>query len=340
MTLRGSFSTGFRAPGIGELFGGAAREDFLFLDPCADVLGQYGSANGGRDAPQPQSIISNCASLGVPRTLVQTNPQLSAVSAGNTSLAPETSEHFTTGIVWSAQPASDWIERFTASADYYDLRIEDAIQGRSPGDAILACVNTLDPLFCNLAPRLENGVLDAIDNRLQNIGGIGAEGFDVMLTVNSPEWRLGRFDATLNATFLRAYNERSANIDGTETVTDRTASHTNETFQRAFPRLRWVTTLDWIGDRWAAALSLRWTDGMTLDGGSRLDSVTFTDLRLSYIPRVARDGWTVSLGFNNLLDEDPPVCFPCGVNGMSQVVHDLPGRIGYLRVTYRGASLP
>ena len=64
VTLRGSFSTGFRAPGIGELFGGAAREDFLFLDPCADVLGQYGSANGGRDAPQPQGIIANCASLG------------------------------------------------------------------------------------------------------------------------------------------------------------------------------------------------------------------------------------------------------------------------------------
>ena len=50
VTLRGSFSTGFRAPGIGELFGGAAREDFLFLDPCADVLGQYGSSNRGRDA--------------------------------------------------------------------------------------------------------------------------------------------------------------------------------------------------------------------------------------------------------------------------------------------------
>ena len=54
VSLRGSFSTGFRAPGIGELFGGAAREDFLFLDPCADVLGQFGSANGGRDTPQPQ----------------------------------------------------------------------------------------------------------------------------------------------------------------------------------------------------------------------------------------------------------------------------------------------
>lgn len=219
VTLRGSFSTGFRAPGIGELFGGAAREDFLFLDPCADVLGQYGSVNGGRDAPQHPSIAANCASLGVPTSLVQTNPQLSAVSAGSSSLSPETSQYFTAGLVWSTQPAVDWIERFTASVDHYDLRIGDAIQGRDPGDVITACVDTLD-------------------------------------------------------------------------------------------------------------------------GGARMDSALFSDLRLSYIPPLAGDEWTISLGLNNLFDEDPPVCFPCGVNGMSLVVHDLPGRVGYLRVTYNGAADP
>ena len=207
VTLRGSFSTGFRAPGIGELFGGAAREDFVFLDPCADVLGQYGSANGGRDAPQPPAIAANCASLGVPVSLVQANPQLSAVSAGNVSLSPETSEYFTAGLVWSTRPASDWIERFTASADYYDLRIDDAIQGRSPGDVITACVDTLEPLFCDLAPRLGNGVLDVVDNRLQNIGGIEASGLDVALAYTGPERGFGRLDASLNATFLRACME-------------------------------------------------------------------------------------------------------------------------------------
>ena len=50
--LRGSVSTGFRAPGIGELFGGAAREDFNFLDPCADYTGILGDANGGRETAE------------------------------------------------------------------------------------------------------------------------------------------------------------------------------------------------------------------------------------------------------------------------------------------------
>ena len=46
------------------------------------------------------------------------------------------------------------------------------------------------------------------------------------------------------------------------------------------------------------------------------------------------DALTVSVGFNNVLDEDPPVCFPWGVIGLSTVAHDLPGRAGYVKVTY------
>ena len=101
LSLRGSVTTGLRAPGIGELFGGAAREDFTFLDPCADVLGVIGAAEGGRDTPQPQNIIDNCAALGVPVTLAQRNPQLSAVSAGNEQLIPESSDGYSFGVVFS-----------------------------------------------------------------------------------------------------------------------------------------------------------------------------------------------------------------------------------------------
>ncbi len=96
-----------------------------------------------------------------------------------------------------------------------------------------------------------------------------------------------------------------------------------------------MTTIDWNRDRWSGNLAFRYTDSMTLSGGTKVDSVVHTDLRLSYRPDVWNDALTVSLGFNNVLDEDPPVCFPCGVIGMSIVVHDLPGRVGYLRVSYQ-----
>ena len=62
--------------------------------------------------------------------------------------------------------------------------------------------------------------------------------------------------------------------------------------------------------------------------------VAFTDLRFSYNPDFLSDALTLSFGFNNVFDEDPSVCDACGVIGMSPVSHDLPGPVGYLRVTY------
>ena len=335
ISVRGSYSTGFRAPYIGELFGGAAREDFIFQDPCSDVLGLVGSANGGRDAPAPGNIAGNCAALGVPTSYAQPNPSLNAISAGNEGLEPETSDSFMVGAVWGSDFDTNWIARLTVSVDYYDLRIDDAIQGRNPSDVLVACVNTLDPLFCDLIPRSSNGTLGVIDNQLQNIGGIDSSGFDVVIAYSGPEWTVGQFNATFNASFLGDYQETTANIDGTETVTDRSGTHTNETFQRAFPDLRWVTTVDWAKGRWGATVAFRWTDSMALSGGNSVDSALFTDVRLSYSPRLIGEGLTVTLGVNNAFDEEPPICFPCGVIGMSQVVHDLPGRVGYLRMRFQ-----
>jgi len=334
LSLRASTSTGFRAPGIGELFGGAAREDATLLDPCSDVLGQFGAANGGRDAAQSQTIIDNCAALGVPTTYVATGASISAISAGNENLTAETSDSFTAGAVWSAEYGASWVEAVTASIDYYNLEIDDAVQGRIPGDVVIACVNTLDPLFCDLTPRSTSGALGVIDNQLQNIGGIEASGVDLMFAYTGPEMGWGQLRATVAATYLNEYIERTENVDGGETITDRTGTHTNETFQRAFPEWRATTTLDWVRDRWNGSLAFRWTDELTAADGSDLDSAMFTDLRLSYTPDLADDALTISLGFNNVLDEDPPILATSTI-GMSNVLHDLPGRVGYVRVTYQ-----
>ena len=82
-------------------------------------------------------------------------------------------------------------------------------------------------------------------------------------------------------------------------------------------------------------MRFRYTDEMTLDDGAKLDSITYTDLTVGYNPSFANEALTITLGINNLFDQDPPVCFPCGVIGMSITSHGLPGRYGYLRLTYQ-----
>jgi iron complex outermembrane receptor protein len=336
LSFRGSVSTGFRAPGIGELFGGAAREDFTFLDPCADYLGTEGAENGGRDAPQPADIQANCAVLGVDPGLLQINPQLSAVSIGNDQLEPEESDNVTFGIVYSPawSEGQAWSDGMTLSVDYYSVEIDSAVQGLSPGELIDACVETLDPLFCENTPRTSSGQLDTVQNRLQNLGGIDASGVDIAFSYLSPETFVGSFTLDFDATYLEEYKETTNNPDGTQSVNDLTGQAPDETFFRAFPEWRAVTSLGWALDRFSGSLRFRWFDEMDNDG-NKLDSVTFTDLRLSWNPRFVDDGLTFTLGFNNVLDEDPPVCQACGVIGFNPVVHDIPGRVGYLRVSYQ-----
>jgi len=338
LSFRGSISTGFRAPGIGELFGGAARQDFTFLDPCADVLGTIPAANGGRQetGPQPQNIIDNCAALGVAPGLAQTNPQLSAVSAGNQDLIAETSDNWTVGFVYSPNWSNNagWTDGITTSIDFYNIEIEDAVQGANPGDVITACVDTLDPFFCDSATRTNTGRLNVVENPLQNIGAIEASGLDLKFNYLSPEFGIGQFNLLVNAAYLDEYIERTENADGSQTVNDLTGRHTDETFQRAFPEWRVVTTIDWYKNRWNGAVVFRWFDDMKLDSGSNLDSVMFTDLQLSYNPSFADESMTITFGLNNIFDEDPSVCDACGVIGLSNVVHDLPGTVGYVRFSY------
>jgi len=335
-SVRASFSTGFRAPGIGELFGGAAREDFTFQDPCTDYTAILGSAANGRDTPQPANIQANCMTLGVPVGLGQSNPQLSAVSAGNPALTAEESDNWTAGFVYSPSwsEGQTWTDGITLSVDLYNLEIENAVQGRDPGDLIDACVESLDPVLCAGVPRNPSGTIGLVNNQLQNIGGIEASGLDVTLSYLSPETSIGQFNVRLVATRLSDYEELTTNPDGSVSVSDLSGRHTDQTFQRAFPDLRLNTIVDWGLDRWNGSLVLRWTDDMIAADDTNIDSVMFADLQASYNPEIWDDSLTISIGFNNVLDEDPSFCSACGVIGMSTVSHDLPGRVGYLKVTY------
>lgn len=337
LSLRATVSTGFRAPGIGELFGGAAREDFTLDDPCRDYTAILGAANNGRDVAQPADIQANCASLGVPVGVAQLNPQGSALSSGNANLKAEESDNITYGIVYQPVWAEgvSWSERITFSLDFYDVEIEDAVEGRAPNDLVEACVRTLDPTLCSNVPRTPSGQVGLISNQLDNIGAIEASGFDLMFDYTSPETRAGTFGLTVNATHLDEYVELTQNPDGTFSENDLTGRHPDETFFRAFPEWRATTTLDWNRSRFSGALVVRWTDEMLLDSGSTLDSVAFTDIRASYTPDFFNEGLTITVGFNNVLDEDPPLCDACGVLNMSPVSHDLPGRVGYIRASYR-----
>ena len=333
LALRGAVSTGIRAPGIGELFGGAAREDFTFLDPCADVYGRIGAGNGGRDAPQPERIINNCAALGLPADLAQRNPQLTAVSAGNEALRAETSKSWTLGLAlrphWGQDAA--WLETLTLSADYHSVEIDNAVQGRAPADLVNACVETLEPLFCRGVRRTDQGRIELVDNQLQNIGGIQASGLDLAVDAQGPPSAAGRFRVSVNATRLHEYIERVRNPDGNFSAVKHTGAITEETFQRAFPKWRLTAKWDWLRGAWGVGLSLRYISSLTQPSGDALPPQAYLDVQVRR-EALLNGRLTAALGANNILNKEPPICSACGPFNISPVAHDLPGVLGYFRV--------
>ena len=109
--FRAARTEGFRAPNIGELFGGLTRLDAAISDPCAGFL----TTDVG------QTVIDNCVAEGVPAdgSYTQLGGQLSVMTGGNALLEPETSRSYTVAIAWRPGWAldADWID---------DLRFEVA----------------------------------------------------------------------------------------------------------------------------------------------------------------------------------------------------------------------
>ncbi len=64
--------------------------------------------------------------------------QVLATGGGSLALKPEKSKSYTIGVV--LQPS--FFPRFTASIDYYNIKIKDAISAPTPGDVIAACFGT------------------------------------------------------------------------------------------------------------------------------------------------------------------------------------------------------
>ncbi|MGQ0659738.1 TonB-dependent receptor domain-containing protein [Sphingosinicella sp.] len=143
LRFRGSYSRAIRAPSIFELFTPVNTVlTNLNDDPCAN-LQDNGNPIPGRPVPTGQ-LLAICLAQGAPAGAigaigVPTAGQANVTVGGNLNVQPEKSTSWTVGVVF--QP--DFIPGLSLSADYYNIRITDAITVPTPGDAIESCFGPL-----------------------------------------------------------------------------------------------------------------------------------------------------------------------------------------------------
>jgi outer membrane receptor protein involved in Fe transport len=207
LRFRAMFQQAVRAASINELFGPyTPGTGDLLVDPCADQVLVAGD------------LYDLCLATGVPGatlnagTLDQpTSGQINNFSGGNPNLQPETADTITLGFVFRPTGA---LTGFTATVDYFDITVEDAISIRPAFDILDGCYNTgrntaADPLAsdCLLIARNVNGSLEGdliygVNQQTQNIGEVHIEGLDYSFGYAWDIGAWGNIDASFEGTHL------------------------------------------------------------------------------------------------------------------------------------------
>jgi outer membrane receptor protein involved in Fe transport len=315
--FRAAYNRAVRAPNIQELF----APNFVGLDgstdPCAGIV--ITAADAGCLAQGMQIGDST-----------PTNPaeQYNGLLGGNPNLQPEKATTKTVGVV--LQPR--FIPNLAVTVDYWDIKLDGAIQGFG-ADAIMAdCMLTTDPLnprpSCALIHRdPANSIwltgLGFIEDVPSNVGGIKTNGIDINV---AHRLRLGGI-GSLSTSFIGSYLNEYITDNGITAPYDCAGFYgsvcSGGTVSSSAPMPHWrhkaratLTTPFDLG------VSLQWrmvgkvshertSDDTSLNSAGNppvlsqhINAQHYIDLSATY---TLMDRVNLRAGINNLFDNDPPL---------------------------------
>ncbi|GGY66845.1 TonB-dependent receptor plug domain-containing protein [Pseudoduganella albidiflava] len=303
LVLRGSASTGFRAPTLFEKNAPLSRNDTSnsYDDPilCPGGVPQPG-ANPLRDCDLQQFKLQG----------------------GNPDLKPEKSRTFSVGAVFEPVPA------LTLAVDYWDIHLRDKI-GALPEQTIFGNFDRYRDRFLRFPDGSPNAILDLNEN----LGKVETDGIDVSLTARTPNQSWGGLSFTLDGTWVHSYqyqNERDGEfIENVGRYADNYVVF----------RWRHNMAVTWRSGPWSATVAhnfkTRYDDQNLVDPEfvNRVSSYSLVNLSGTY---TGFKDITLTAGVKNLFDKDPPFSNQGTVfqKGYDPRYTDPIGRALYLRGSY------
>ncbi len=336
LLLRGTVSKVFRAPTVGDVFAGATSDaPKLSSDPCNGYTG------GGNPAcvnvPTDGSFQNHD---------VQQNLQSNGIASGSAyagfPLGPEFGKSFDFGVVYDPH----WLEGLSVSADVWRLYLINNITGVGAQSVLNLCSNgnlAYCPLIHRFAGGPNAGQIDNIVEPTGNLGRVDVAGTDFALNYRLPEFSFGRFNLSLNATYMKNYDINTA--PGTEG---------NQIYHYAghflpfgssqaaacpgagggvclFPRWRATTQVGWQMGSFDASWSMRYIGRYRMGSQSPSQDVfpagtcyygdyctihglqykhgatTYNDIQFGY--NIEPINTRIDLGVNNVGDKQPPFLY-------------------------------
>lgn len=299
--FRAMYQEATRAPSVFELFQAGDVTFVTFVDPCARIT------TAGTPVPAPSDAVSTiCILQGAPDPRVDTaftqvSRTIETLEIGNEGLNEETATTLTVGAV--VQPR--FIDSFTLTLDYFDIKVDDYINRAFGGvtgvmrECFASGVDTAaeyagDPacplLFRDASQQLRGRV------PLANTTRLVTKGWDLTAQYRLDLERLGSFGIGAAVTRTTDFDYNGVNFAGLITVD----------FNRmTLPKTRSYARLNWDIGKLSTALTWQRLSEITEPiSGQSVPSVQYFDLTARYQPT---DKVTIYGGVNNLLEEDPPL---------------------------------
>lgn len=310
--LRANYAEGFRAPSLNELYEGNTEDQAFINDPCTQT------ANVG--------VLPGCTTQAD-----DTRNQFLTVKGGNRDLDAETSDSYSLGVVWTPAGAKG----LALSADYFEIDQQAVV---SSSAQFIVNQNAHSGTFADRVERDEMGNLMLVSANNINIGTRKVSGADFALTWHFPRHPWGQTILTGSTSWIREY---LAQVDSSAPEVDLAGSFRDEASEGLGGIPEWKTQLGlrWNHQRWSGSYQLHYIDSMTeiIPGTSlsrSIDSWLVHDAQLNYTFDVL-DGLRLTLGVDNLLDEEAPLAASAFNDNIDGRTHELKGRFWYTRLSQR-----
>jgi iron complex outermembrane receptor protein len=315
LLVRATWSEGFRAPTINNLYGGGSQSFVTgFIDPCDSVYGvAKGSARCLQDVPADYRQLQQGF---VPTTGPSAQTPVPFNSGSNPLLQPETSETKTVGFVYNPE----FLTNLTVIVDYWNITIEDTMVTDSANAIVDDCYVGLEEARCAMFSRDPSTfIVSSLSYGLRNAGVTKTAGYDIGLNYKH-DTEVGTFRTNWNTTYIDRYDSKSTN--------DPEARMTPSVGYGSTFQVRSTLGVNWsLGDfsanwnmRYYSSMKERcyfddrcnipdfsadWTNNLVTPY-NKSGSTTFHDIQVSY-----NTPWNskFSVGANNVFEKQGPIMF-------------------------------